>query len=164
MIQKKYLILLAMIGTLVSLDQLTKFLVSSRFQLGESLAVLEGFFHITLVHNTGAAFGILANLPDSYREPFFFLVPGITLVVILAVFARLNEKQNISVYALSLIMGGALGNIVDRMRLGYVVDFVDFHFQHKMHFPAFNVADTAITVGVGLLFLSLIYEKETRGA
>lgn len=164
MIPKKYLILLAMIGTLVSLDQLTKFLVVSRFQLGETLAVLEGFFHLTLVHNTGAAFGILANLPEIYREPFFFLVPGITLVVILAVFARLKEKQGISIYALSLIVGGAIGNIVDRMRLGYVVDFLDFHFRQQIHFPAFNVADSAITVGVGLLFLSLIYEKETREA
>jgi signal peptidase II len=164
MIPKKYLILLAMIGTLVSLDQLTKFLVVSRFQLGESITVLKGFFHLTLVHNTGAAFGILANLPKPYREPFFFLVPGITLVVILAVFARLKERQSMSVYALSLIVGGAIGNLVDRIRLGYVIDFLDFHFQQQAHFPAFNLADSAITIGVGLLFVGLVYEKESREA
>jgi signal peptidase II len=164
MIPKKYLILLAMIGTLVSLDQLTKFLVVSRFQLGESVTVVKGFFHLTLVHNSGAAFGILANLPTPHREPFFFLVPGITLVVILAVFVRLKDRQNISIYALSLIVGGAVGNLADRIRLGYVIDFLDFHLQQKAHFPAFNLADSAITMGVGLLFVSLVLEKESRRA
>jgi signal peptidase II len=153
-----------MVGTLVSLDQLTKFLITEHLDPGQSLAVIAGFFQFTLVHNTGAPFGMLANLPGKYREPFFFLVPGITLVVVLITFYRLRERQLLSVYALSLIVGGALGNIMDRLRLGHVVDFLDFHFRQAAHFPAFNLADTAITVGVGLLFLGLLLEREAREA
>lgn len=162
MIPKKYLILLATIGTLVSLDQLTKFIILNRFTIGERSEVIENFFHLTLVFNSGAAFGMLANLPEDIREPFFFIVPGITLAIILYVFHRLAEQQRTSVYALALIVGGAIGNIVDRARLGQVVDFLDFHLGNTYHFPAFNLADTAITLGVFLLFLSLFVEKEGR--
>lgn len=160
MIQRKYLILLAMVGTLVSFDQLTKFLIVSNFRLGESLPLLQDYFNLTLVHNPGAAFGILANLAPQWREPFFLIVPLVTLMIILAVFLKLHEEQVISMYALSMIVGGAIGNLIDRLRLGYVIDFLDFHWKYQHHFPAFNVADSAITIGVGMLLLSMLYEKE----
>jgi signal peptidase II len=160
MVSRKYLILLSLSGFVVAIDQLTKNAVVSRFRLGESISVFQSFFSISRVHNTGAAFGLLANLPPQLRDPFFFVVPGATLAVILAVFYKLSNRQTLSVYALSAIVGGALGNLADRMRLGYVVDFLDFHLNGAWHFPAFNVADSSITLGVGLLMLGMLYEKE----
>jgi signal peptidase II len=160
MVTRKYLILLSLSGFVVSLDQLTKNAVVNRFKLGETLPVVDSFFNISRVHNSGAAFGLLANLPPHLRDPFFFFVPALTLLVILAVFYKLRDTQSLSVYALASIVGGALGNIADRIRLGYVVDFLDFHLYGAWHFPAFNVADAAITTGVALLMLGMLYEKE----
>jgi signal peptidase II len=160
MVPRKYLILLSTSGMLVALDQLTKNLVVNRFRLGDSLPIFARFLNITRVHNAGAAFGLLGSLPPNLRDPLFFLVPGLTLTVILAVFSRLRSSQLLSVYALSMIVGGALGNLADRIRLGFVIDFLDFHWQGGWHFPAFNVADTAISVGVALLFLGMLYERE----
>lgn len=162
MFHRKYLILLSMIGLLISADQFTKTLVLSRFQLGESIPVIPDYFNLTLVHNPGAAFGFLASLDANYREPFFFAVPILTLIAIMFVFYQLKENQLLNVYSLSMIVGGALGNLIDRARLGYVVDFLDFHWHHKEHFPAFNVADSAITVGVGLLLWAMLTENKPR--
>ena len=160
MVSRKYLILVAMVGTLVSFDQLTKLLVTESFHLSESRPVIEGFLNLTLVHNRGAAFGILGNLKPSLRDPILFLLPALVLAIILYTFTRLRESQLLNIYALSLITGGAIGNFVDRLRLGWVVDFLDFHWQQKAHFPAFNLADSAITIGVGMLFISILFEKE----
>ncbi len=159
MIPRKYLILLAMVGMLVAFDQLTKLAIISNFYLGQSLPVLEGYFNITRIHNTGMAFGIFADHPSENTETVLLLLPLLTLAVILFIFFKLRNEQRLSTYALSMIVGGALGNMADRLRLGYVVDFLDFHWQLRMHFPAFNVADAAITLGVGLLMLSLFFEK-----
>jgi signal peptidase II len=160
MIPRKYLILISMVGLIVALDQLTKNLVVSRFHLGDSMPVLDSLLNITRVHNSGAAFGLLATLPPNLRDPFFFLVPGLTLAVILFVFYRLRDTQSLSIYALALIVGGALGNLADRLRLGFVVDFLDFHWYAGWHFPAFNVADAAISLGVALLLLAMLREKD----
>jgi signal peptidase II len=164
MISHKYLILLSTVGLVVALDQLTKNFVVSRFYLGGSLPVLENLLSITRVHNTGAAFGLLATLPRNLRDPFFFLVPGATLAAILVVFHRLREVQSLSTYALSMIVGGALGNLADRARLGFVIDFLDFHWKSGWHFPAFNVADAAITIGVGMLLVAMLQEKDDTAA
>jgi signal peptidase II len=160
MIPRKYLILISAVGLIVALDQLTKNLVVSRFHLGDSMPVLDSILNITRVHNSGAAFGLLATLPPNLRDPFFFLVPGLTLAVILFVFYRLRESQNLSTYALAMIVGGALGNLADRVRLGFVVDFLDFHWNAGWHFPAFNVADAAISLGVAMLLLAMLREKD----
>lgn len=150
-----------MTGTLVSLDQLTKFLVVSEFGLGESRQFVDNFFNLTRVHNAGAAFGLFAGLAPEFREPFFLFVPIVTLALILTVFLRLKESQQLSIFAFSLIVGGAMGNLIDRLRLGYVVDFLDFHWRQSFHFPAFNLADSAITLGVFLLLLSIFFERES---
>jgi signal peptidase II len=151
-----------MVGMLVAIDQLTKFLVSGNFHPGQNLTMIENYFNLTLVYNYGAAFGLLSNMSQKVREPFFFLIPSLTLLLILYVFSRLQETQQMSIYALSMIVGGALGNLIDRLRLGFVVDFVDFHWNNKYHFPAFNIADGAISIGVFILLLSILYEKETE--
>lgn len=148
---------------MVSVDQLTKNTIVSRLHFGESIQVFQSYFNLTRVHNFGAAFGLLSSLPPGSRELFFLVVPIITLLIILFVFYRLREQQGSNVYALSMIMGGALGNLADRIRLGYVIDFFDFHWRSGWHFPAFNIADSAISLGVGLLLLSMLAEKELEG-
>ena len=159
MFQRKYLILLSSVGFWVSFDQVTKLLMLMNLHLGESRQIVNDFFSFTLVRNSGAAFGLLATLPVQLREPFFLVVPAVTLALVLFVFARTAESQQISLFALSAVVGGALGNLVDRLRLTYVIDFLDFHWKDYYHFPAFNVADCAITIGVAALLFSMTFEK-----
>lgn len=159
MIKIKYLVLLAVTGTVISLDQLTKNLVLQRFRLGDSISVIENYFDLTYVRNPGAAFGMLSHWDDSVRVPFFIIVPLIALVAILSIFRKIGENDLKLATALSLVIGGALGNLIDRAAYNYVVDFLDFHWQYKVHFPAFNVADIAICVGVGLLILDIIRKE-----
>ncbi len=160
MIKRKYLILLAVQGLIIALDQLTKFLIVQSFHLGESTSIIPSFFNLTLVKNSGAAFGFLSDLSNPLREPFFLVVPGLTLAAIFYIFTKMSDRQIFSIYGLSLIMGGAIGNIVDRIRIGTVIDFLDFHWQNKYHFPAFNVADSAITIGAAFLIISMVLEKD----
>lgn len=163
MAQRKYLILIACAGLIGSLDQLTKFFFSLYLEPGQSVPLVKGFLDLSLVHNEGAAFGLFSSLPLAYRGPAFVLLPCLTLLFILFFFSRLTEQQRLSVYALSLVVGGAIGNLVDRLRLGYVVDFLDFHWRHQAHFPAFNLADAAITLGVCLLLLGVVRERAPKG-
>jgi signal peptidase II len=144
----------------ILLDQWTKQLIVDRFQLGESISVLSQFFSITYVRNTGAAFGFMASVDSSLRIPFFLVVPTIALVVIGYLFKKLPDSDVKTAMALSLVMGGAVGNLIDRVRYGYVVDFLDFHWKYQAHFPAFNVADSAICIGVGLLMLDIAGREE----
>jgi len=132
----------------LSLDRITKFIVQKNLTLNYSLPVVKNFFYLTLVHNRGAAFGILKNqLP-------LFIITSLFAVTLIAL--SLKEKRRSLLYrvALSLILGGALGNLIDRLTLGYVIDFLDFRI-----WPVFNVADSAITIGAGLLALSILTSK-----
>lgn len=157
--QRKYLILVACTGLISSLDQLTKFLASIYLEPGESIPVVAGFFDLSLVQNRGAAFGLFSAMPAGIRDPLFLLPPAITILFILFFFYRLTDQQRLSIYALSLVVGGAVGNLVDRLRLGHVIDFLDFHWRHEAHFPAFNLADAAICTGVALLFVGMLTER-----
>jgi signal peptidase II len=159
MIQRKHLILLSLSGLIVSFDQLIKTAIINRFVLGESLPVIPNFFNLTLVHNPGAAWGLFANLRDNIREPLFTIVPLCTLAIILFLFQRLEAHQKLSIFSLSAIVGGAVGNLIDRARVGYVIDFLDFHFYSSYHFPAFNLADAAITIGAAILVAVSFTEK-----
>lgn len=132
----------------LSLDRITKFIIQRNLALNDSFPVLKNFFHLTLVHNRGAAFGILKNQLPLFIFTSLFAVGLIAL--------SLKEKRRSLLYrtALSLILGGALGNLIDRLTLGYVIDFLDFRI-----WPVFNVADSAITVGACLLALSILTSK-----
>ena len=121
------------------------------------ITVIENFFTITYLRNKGAAFGILAN--SSWRLPFFILVSLIAVVVILVVIAKLRDDQRLAAFSLSLIFAGALGNLIDRVRLGEVIDFIYVHW-YEHYWPAFNVADSAICVGVFLLALDMFREEQ----
>jgi signal peptidase II len=160
--KRKYIVLLIISTLIVLLDQMTKLAVLERFRLGESVTVIEGFFNLTYVRNTGAAFGILAEAHPSFRIPFFLLVPVIALSAIAYIFRKIPEGDLKLASALALVVGGAIGNLIDRLAYGYVVDFLDFHWKYGYHFPAFNVADSAICVGVGVLMLDLLRTPETE--
>jgi len=143
------------VGMIIFLDQLTKGLILSFMPLHTTHEIIPGFFNLVHVRNTGAAFSLLAGAPLFWRRTILI---GLTIVVVaLLVFAYTKvhhaEKWTRSAYA--LIVGGALGNLIDRLRLGEVVDFLDF-YMGTLHWPAFNVADSAITVGGVMLFISLL--------
>lgn len=153
--KKKYFILTGVVIAVALLDQWTKLAVTEHFRPYETMSLISGFFSLTFVKNTGAAFGILATAHPGFRIPFFTIVPVIALLAISYIFRKLPDTDLKLSSALSLVMGGAIGNLIDRLRLGYVIDFLDFHWRYQYHFPAFNVADAAICLGVGVLMLDL---------
>ncbi len=159
--KKKYQILSWVTPLVVVLDQLTKWEVVKNFSLGQTRSIVPGIFDLTYVRNTGAAFGILAHADARWRVPFFVLVPLVALVAIFQVFRRIGEKDLKLAYALALVMGGAVGNLIDRAWLNYVVDFLLFHWNYEWQFPAFNIADSAICVGVGILMLDLFHAPDS---
>jgi signal peptidase II len=159
---RKFQILLILAPLILLLDQLTKALILKSFALHDSIPILRGYFNLTYVQNPGAAFGILSATDASIRGPFFVIVPALALGVIGYLFFRLPPRSTWIPTALSCVIGGAVGNLIDRFRFGYVIDFLDFHWQYKAHFPAFNVADMAISVGVGVLILDLLFEREKQ--
>ncbi len=154
--KRKYVLLAVISVAVILLDQWTKWLVLERFRLGESVPVIEDLFNLTYVRNTGAAFGMLADAHPSFRVPFFLIVPLVALGTIIYIFRKLPAEDLKLASALSLVTGGAIGNLIDRAMHGFVVDFLDFHWRSAYHFPAFNVADSAICVGVGILMLDLL--------
>jgi len=154
----RYKILLLVSTVSLVLDQLSKAYIDRTFNLYQSLVVIENFFNITYVRNQGAAFGIFSD--SSLRIPFFIGIAVVASVIILWIIHRLNDEQKLFGFGLSLIFSGAIGNLIDRIRFGEVIDFIDVHwYQH--HWPAFNVADSAISVGVALLLLDM-WRDETK--
>ena len=156
----KYLILFGITVSVIALDQLTKYLIIEKFKLGDTIRVVADIFNITYVQNRGAAFGFLSQADPSFRVPFFIAVPVIALISIGYVFRKLADQDIKLAVALSLVISGAIGNLIDRIYLGFVVDFLDFHWGWEYHFPAFNVADSAICIGVGLIMLDLVKQDE----
>jgi signal peptidase II len=157
---KRFLLLfVGLAGGVLVLDQATKALVSAALRLHESRPIIPGFLSLTLVHNSGAAFGILAGERSPLRTGLFLVVSIVAMGVVLWLLWRLRPGQKVEALALSLIFGGAVGNVIDRIRFGKVIDFVDV-FYRSYHWPAFNVADAAISVGVFLLFWCLVIRKD----
>ena len=130
-------------------DQFTKVLILGAYQLGDSTPVTS-FFNIVRVHNTGAAFSFLASAGGWQR--WFFTVLGVCAALFILWMLKAHSGQRLFSFALACILGGAVGNVIDRVLYGYVVDFLDFHWR-GMHFPAFNIADSAITIGAMALIL-----------
>ncbi len=138
---------LALIILLV--DQFTKVLIVGTYQLGDSTYVTS-FFNVVRVHNLGAAFSFLADAGGWQR--WFFTGLGVVASVVIVFMLRAHPGQTLFCFAMACILGGAIGNVIDRVVHGYVVDFLDFHWR-GMHFPAFNVADSAITIGAFSMIL-----------
>jgi signal peptidase II len=146
---------LVAVTAIVVLDQATKALVRANLPLHESLTVIPGFFDLTHVRNTGAAFGMLNSVDFAYKPVIMVLVALIALGAVASYALTLPSTQQIARYGLALILGGAVGNLIDRATVGYVIDFVDVYWR-GVHFWAFNVADSAITVGVVLMLLDVL--------
>ena len=142
-------------AAIVALDQLTKALIRSRLALHDSVNVIPGLLDITHVRNTGAAFGILNGVEFQHKAIVMAFVAIAALVAVGMYAMTLPREQRVARYGLALILGGAVGNLIDRASTGYVIDFVDV-YSRGIHFWAFNVADSAITVGVMLMLMDLL--------
>lgn len=148
-------------GAVVSLDQTTKALVDRFMTLHESHPLVEGFLQLTYVRNRGAAFGMFSDASLPYQSTFFSALSLAALVAIAVYAWKRPANERLTRTGLALIMGGAIGNLLDRIRLGYVIDFVDAYWGPH-HWPAFNAADSAITVGVCLLVLDILLQPGTQ--
>lgn len=141
------------------LDQLTKWMVIDRFAYGEQLVVIPNFFNLTHVRNPGGAFSFFANLPDFWRQGFF-LGTGVLAVVLLLMFlSRLEHHERLSAIAIGAVLGGAIGNLTDRIVFGEVIDFLDFRLWGGYIWPTFNLADCWIVVGVAVLMLEMFLDS-----
>ena len=147
--------------TVVLADQLVKAMVRSRLALHESVTVIPGFFDLTRVHNTGAAYGFLNGVDFPFKTVLLACVALAALIGLGVYAASLDRKQALTRAGLTLVIGGAAGNLIDRVTAGYVLDFFDL-YRGDWHFWAFNVADSAITIGVVLMILELLGLGRTR--
>ena len=157
---------LALAALVVVLDQLTKWLILGAYQLGD-FTPITGFFNIVRAHNTGAAFSFLAG--GSGWQRWFFVALALGACGFITWLLRAHAGQKLFAISLSMILGGALGNVIDRLQHGYVVDFLDFHWPflsglfYRGHFPAFNLADAAITAGaIGLILDELLRVRQAK--
>ncbi|HUL28974.1 MAG TPA: signal peptidase II [Thermodesulfobacteriota bacterium] len=154
-VKRKYWTLLIFCVGILLLDQWTKSLVVQELPLYRKVSVIQGFFNLTHVRNTGGAFGIFGGEKGGVGSILFVFVSLIAIGAILFLFVRVKEHEKVLALSLSLILSGALGNLIDRLRYGEVVDFLDFHLS-SYHWPAFNIADSAICIGIGLMALELL--------
>ena len=162
----KYRLVLIVAAIVLLLDQVTKWYVRQSVGLYESIAVIDSIFHITHVRNSGGAFSLFAGTSQTFRLPFFMSVCTIAVAGLLYFVSKLESRQWLLLFALGGILGGALGNLTDRIVSGEVTDFLDFHW-HGYYWPAFNVADSFISTGMVILLVhSLLVrdEPESRRA
>jgi len=152
--KNKYLQVGSIVGIVLLLDQITKYVVEARIRLHDVIIVIPGFFNLTHVRNKGAAFGMLSGLPGFWRSAFFIIVTIIAVIAIIVLIMKTQER--LPVYAFSLIAGGAVGNVIDRIRYGEVVDFIQWYVR-SYYWPSFNVADSAISIGVALLAVEMLF-------
>jgi signal peptidase II len=145
----------------IALDQVTKLAVIRALRPFDAIPVIPGFFNLVHVRNPGIAFGLLSQLGTAWSAFLLSAVTTAAIILLILWFARLRDDDRRTAFGLSLIIGGAVGNLIDRVRLGEVVDFLDF-YMGSFHWPAFNVADSAVTVGTIWLALSILFEKSAK--
>lgn len=154
----RYIVLLMLsVGTIL-LDQASKAQIMQTMRLHESIPIIPNFFSLTYIRNPGAAFGLLASSSNGFRLLFFGLTSLFALVLLGTIFIRLRHEDWAGQLSIAGILGGAIGNMLDRLRFGEVIDFLDFYIE-GYHWPAFNVADAAISVGVVFLIIHFAMEK-----
>jgi signal peptidase II len=152
-------LLASLTGFVVLVDQVTKLYVMQSMRLHESIPVVPNLFSLTYIRNPGAAFGLLAGSSNTFRMIFFGLTSIFALGLLGTILLRMPEREWMGRLSVSGILGGAIGNLIDRLRYGEVIDFLDFYIGNY-HWPAFNVADSAITVGVTFLIIHFMFEKK----
>jgi len=155
----RYLLLALLSGTIIVIDQATKLSIVEAMHLNESIPVVPNLFSLTYIRNPGAAFGLLAGSSDAFRMVFFGVTSLFALALLGTILYRLPEKDWVGQLSIAGILGGAIGNLIDRLRYGEVIDFLDVYVD-SYHWPAFNVADSAISVGVVFLIIHFAFEKK----
>jgi signal peptidase II len=164
----KYIFLLLTVLIVVVCDQVTKIYIEKTLALNHAITIIPNFLDIHHIRNTGAAFGIMSRLPDGARIPFLVGVSILAMILILYLFYMAEKNRTAYIFSLALVFSGAVGNLIDRVTLGFVRDFVDLHIYH-LHWPVFNVADSAITVGIIIMAYEILIveprrEKEKGGS
>ncbi len=157
-IHRKYLLTIIVSLSVIILDQYTKYLIIKSFALHQSLELIEHYLTIVYIRNKGIAFGLLAGQGSGTRVILLIITSLFAIAFIFYLLSSLKSKQTYATVTLSLILGGAIGNLIDRIRWGEVVDFIDFHWYHY-HWPAFNCADSAISIGLVLLIIGIVTKK-----
>lgn len=142
----------------IAADQITKLMIIKKLPLYHSIKIIPGFFDITHLHNTGGAFGFFANQSELVRMFVFIGMAFFALLLVLWFYKTTPKEQVWLRTAFTMISGGAIGNLIDRIRMGYVVDFLDVYIR-GMHWPAFNIADSFITVGMGIVVWHAVFNK-----
>jgi len=145
-------------GLVVLTDQITKAVILNHLLVYQSIPVIPGFFSLTHIHNPGGAFGFLAGQSSTLRSIFFLFAASVAIILICYLYYHMPRTHTMLGAGLALIFGGALGNLIDRVRFGKVVDFIDFYIK-DLHWPAFNIADSAISVGVAIFVFHILFKK-----
>ena len=158
MLKNKYLKLAVIAGFVVILDQVTKALILHYLPLHQNIAVIPGLFDITHIHNPGGAFGFMSGVSSKLRSIIFLFISSLAVGLIFYFYKKTPPSLPWLAAAFALIFGGAIGNLVDRLRFGVVVDFLDFYIGN-WHWPAFNIADSAITIGIIIFIVHLLFKK-----
>jgi signal peptidase II len=161
--KRKYWVLLIFFFGILLLDQWTKSLIIQKLLLYQKIEVIQGFFNIIHVRNTGGAFGIFGGEKGGFGSILFVVVSLMAIGVIIFLFIRIKEEEKTLALSFSLILSGAIGNLIDRLRYREVIDFLDFYLS-STHWPAFNIADSAICIGIGLMALELLKHDQKRSA
>ncbi len=161
-LSRKTAVLLPVFGVALLIDQLTKRWIVDRFSYGEQWVVIPDFFNLTHVRNPGGAFSFLATVSEDIRQTFFLGTGALAIVLLLAFFRRLEPSEWRSAIAIGAVLGGAIGNLTDRVLYGEVIDFLDFRLFGGYVWPTFNMADSWIVVGVGILMFEMFFEPESE--
>jgi signal peptidase II len=162
-VSRKLTILMPVLMVGLVLDQISKLLILQKLPLGGQVPLIPGLLNLVHVHNKGAAFGLLSGWSAEFAWLFFVATTALVLVVLGYMLWQLPEGQWVATLGYSLVLTGALGNLIDRVRLGEVVDFIDVYYGHY-HWPAFNVADSLVCVGAAILVWVIIREEKTADA
>ncbi len=152
----RYLLLTAVAGGVIIFDQISKYAVQHMIALHDYIELIPGFFNLVYIQNPGAAFGLFGRGADTLRLALLIGISLFALTVLLIMYARVTGRGFIIHISLAMIIGGAIGNLIDRIRLQWVIDFLDFYWK-GYHWPAFNLADAAITIGSVTLMFNILF-------
>ena len=156
--KNKYVMLICTAGLVVALDQFTKWLITRYLPFYSEKKIIPGFLNLIHIHNPGGAFGVFAKNQGTLQSMAFIGIAVAAMGLILYLYKKVPIQYPVLSIGLALIFGGAFGNMIDRLRIGHVIDFIDF-YAGSLHWPAFNVADSAITVGMGIFAFYILFRK-----
>jgi len=157
-VRNKFFMLSAISSVVVILDQLSKWIISTSLSFYEEIQIIPGFFNLIYIHNPGGAFGVFAKSQGNLQSILFILIALAAMGLVLYLYKKTPPEYPVLSCGFALIFGGALGNMIDRFRLGEVIDFIDIYIGHY-HWPAFNIADSAISIGMVIFGFYILFRK-----